>query len=388
MKQFQRLLQCCAVFLFIGFWATGASANEWLITVLSGNARADAWLIPADDDDAKAVLHVTADAKTTPSLRGRIGNIAFQKFASVENNAIYLTSAVLNQLLPQVKALQDDGKLGNTQHFSFLYAIAGLDAVDGKAYGYNPVDGRTALHRYESAIDERFSHHGLALEALVGAHDGSLILKAIFESGGHSDSTVIYDDTYGKGYRLKDGAVIGQSELFSGNHSPVGGFFHLGEQGGEALTGEDKEAAQKLTEQVRIFWKNKGLEYSPEDVKLRYSSNNRNELGGVLASLAQEPSTDDTTITDAVTKTIDALAALSLTLKTATPEEPATVKIIGYYGDAIANLPMVQKRFAEVSGGTLVPEIISGEQLNLALTKSAVLTFKQIMEARYGAAGI
>ena len=165
-------------------------------------------------------------------------------------------------------------------------------------------------------------------------------------------------------------------------------FFHLGYQGGRVLAGEDREAAQKLTSQVQEFWRNKGLEYSGDEVRLRYSANNRNELGGVLAALVHEPSDSNSTIMEAVTNTIDALADLSLTLKAATPEKPAVVKIIGFYGDAIANLPAVQERFAELSGGTLIPEILGGEQLNLALTRSAVHTFKQVMEARYGAAGI
>ena len=228
MKQFQRLLQCCAVFLFIGFGAAGASANEWLITVLSGNARADAWLISVDSDNPEAMLHVTADPKTMPGVTGRIGNIAFQKFVSVESNAIFLTSELLKQILPKVKALQDDDKLGEVPTFSFLYAIAGLDAVDGKAFGYNPADGRIALHRYESAIDEQFNQHGIALNSLVGAHDGSLLLKAVLQSGSGEDNTIIYDDTYGEGYRLKDGVVVDKTALYTGNRTPAGGFFPPG----------------------------------------------------------------------------------------------------------------------------------------------------------------
>ena len=51
----------------------------------------------------------------------------------------------------------------------------------------------------------------------------------------------------------------------------------------EAL--QDDGNAESLSVRVQAFWKNKDLEYNADEVRLRYSTSNRDELGGVLASL-------------------------------------------------------------------------------------------------------
>ncbi|WP_281645795.1 hypothetical protein [Parendozoicomonas sp. Alg238-R29] len=389
MQRFQRLLQGCVLIVFTCIGGI-AVANEWLVAVLSGNARADAWLIPMDGDDHKAVLHNIADSKTNPAFVGHSGNIAFKTSVMAESNAIYFTAELLAQMLPELKKLQNDGKLGDYPSFSFLYGIAGLDAVDGKAPGYSPVQGRGALHKYEDVVDELFRINDITLNTLVGVHDGSLLLRAVLQPGSESENVVIYDDTYGEGYRLNDGVVVSRDSIRTDKNIPAGGYFHLGYLGGEVLSGENRKASDDLNMRIREFWKNRGIDYSQDEVRLRYGSSNRNELGGVLASLVREPesASKEDVLMSSVAQTVDSLVTLSQNLKTATPEQPAVIKIIGFYSDAVEGLPILKERFAELSGGTLIPELIKGEQLNQALTNSAVQVFKDVMKVRYGAAGL
>ncbi len=362
-------------------------ADNWLITVLSGNARSDVWLIPLDESsDHTSVLHHIADSKTDPAFVGRFGNIAQGNFKTAEDNAIYLTNGLLTKILPEVVSLQNAGKLGKTPKFSFLYAMAGLDAVDGQVKGYKAPEGRKALYQYESAVDEQFSTHGIALDALLGVHDGSLLLSAVQTAGTASQNIVVYDDTYGIGYLIKDGVVVDKSSA-EVDEIPAGGYYQLGYQGGNILEGEDKLAADKLNIRLRDFWQTRYVFYSPEEILMRYGHNNRNELGGVMSRLVQSYAKNgEMYLNEELGRTVDVLAKLSLNLREPSSDKSGVVKIIGYYGDALKGLPVLKERFREMTGDTLVPELIQGEQLGNALTASAAKLYQQLMQVRYGEA--
>ena len=388
MKCLQTRLSILLGFLIMLFSSLGWADNHWLVAVLSGNARVDAWLIPLDKgDDHKPRLHNIADSKTNPVFAGHYGNIAYGKFAFSKDNAEYLTAEVLKQMLPEVASLRDDEKLGEDPTFSFMYAIAGLDAVDGLVSGYSPTLGRIALQSYERIVDEQFAVNGIALDTLVGVHDGSLFLNTVQAAGTVADSLIIYDDTYGIGYRLENGAVVAQSSAKAGK-VPAGGYFHLGFQGGELLASEDPSVADGLNKRLREFWSQKGVQYSADEIRLRYVSSNRNELGGVMSALIRDEGNDpqgvDSKLKEAMDHTVESLAQLSLKVRASDPDQPVLVKIIGYYGNELSGFPALEKHFKDVTGGTVIPELIHGDQLDDALTTAAANVFQQVMKARYG----
>ena len=356
-----------------------ASAENWLVAVLSGNARADAWLVPLSDGvEPKALLHEVADIKTDARYLGYIGNIAFKKFELTDHFAGYLVDKLLGQLLPQVQRLKEKGMLGDAPEFSFLYALAGMDAVDGMAPGYNPMDGRQAVSVYEGIVDEQFRTHGLALGALVGAHDGALLLEAV--RGQESDAhVIIYDDTYGEGYLIRDGAVRYRKKMFAGK-TPAGGFYQLGCEGNELLQGNNDDA-EKLSAQVKAFWKKQNLDYTPEDIRQRYAVTNRNELGGVMSQLIKDK---EFFLRPELTQTVDSL--IDLAKQFICPyAQKVPVKIIGFYSETLkADQHILESRFANLSDGRLVPELVTGEELSNALAAAAVRVYEQVMKARYG----
>ena len=354
-------------------------ADTWLVAVLSGNARADAWLVPLEEDaEPKALLHEIADIKTDADFLGYTGNIAFSHFQVTDYFAGKLTGRLLGKLLPQVERLRDKGILGESPEFSFLYAIAGLDAVDGMADGYKPAEGRQALNVYESIVDEQFRSHGLSLSTLIGAHDGALLLEAV--KGQESDAhVVIYDDTYGEGYLLRDGVVKQHKAAFNGN-TPAGGFYQLGYEGAELL-GSNNDGAGRLADMVREFWKKQSVSYTSEDVLQRYSTSHRNELGGVMSQLVKS---SETFLRPELTQTVDGLVDLAQQL-TCPYAKKVPVKIIGFYGETLqADQQVLTGRFASLTDEKLVPELITGEQLSSALAGAAIRVFRQVMRARYG----
>ncbi len=354
-------------------------ADAWLVAVLSGNARADAWLAPlSGTEEPQALLHEVADIKTDAEFLGYTGNIAFNHFQIADHSAGLLTDKLLSKLLPQVERLREKGILGESPEFSFLYAIAGLDAVDGMADGYSSPDGRQALSIYEGLVDEQFRNHGLTLGALVNAHDGALLLEAV--KGQEMDThVIIYDDTYGEGYLVREGTVVKQKAAFAGT-IPAGGFYQLGYEGGELLTSENG-GAERLSLLVREFWKKQNVSYTPEDIRKRYSSTNRNELGGVMSRLIQDK---EAFLRPEFTQTVDSLVDLSNQF-ICPYAKTVPVKIIGFYSEALqADQQILQGRFSRLTEGKLVPELITGERLDKALVSAAVRVYKQVMKARYG----
>ncbi len=386
-QQFMKVIVSISLVLL----SSAGMAEEWLVAVLSGNARADAWLIPLDPGQTpQGLLNATADSKTDPSFVGHYGNIAFDYFSDPQKHAIFLTDAVLEKLLPEVLRLQQQGDLGESPTISFLYAMAGLDAVDGRVNGYRSDQGRQALHSYETAVDELFYKNGLQLSTLVGADDGSLLLSAVKQAGTKSNNLVIYDDTCAEGYRIEGNRVV---EKVSAQKCmlPAGGYFQLGALGAELLS-EGGPKTRSLTEQLRSFWHARSLDYSDDEIRKRYIKSFRNELGGVMTLLATKPQLPLTPeesqspvpdIKNAMGVTVDALADLAMKLK---PDASGTtvVKIIGFYGDALAAVPELEKRFLKATCGSVKPEVISGDQLEQALTSAAAQRFKRVMTARYG----
>ncbi|MCL6271968.1 hypothetical protein M3P05_18775 [Sansalvadorimonas sp. 2012CJ34-2] len=354
-------------------------ADSWLVAVLSGNARADAWLVPlSGKDEPQALLHEQADIKTDAEFLGYTGNIAFDHFRVADHFAGQLTDKLLAKLLPQLERLKDKGLLGESPEFSFLYAIAGLDAVDGHIYGYSSSEGRQALSIYEGIVDEQFRSHGLTLGAMAAAHDGALLLEAV---KGQEDSAhvVIYDDTYGEGYLVRDGEVIKQKAAFT-DTTPAGGYYQLGREG-EELLNSDNEGAGRLSLLVREFWKKQNIDYTTEELLDRYSKTNRNELGGVMSRLIQDK---ESFLRPEFTQTVDGLVDLSKQL-TCPYAKKVPVKIIGFYGETLkADEQILQGRFANLTEGRLIPELVTGEQLNNALASAAVRVYRQVMKARYG----
>ena len=376
-----------AMLLLVLFCGSSWSlADSWLVAVLSGNARADAWLVLESGGKTGlpvASLHEAVDTKTEAPYVGHYGNIAFSNFQATDNHAGYLVEKLLEKLLSQILELREKGLLGDDPHFSFLYGVAGLDAVDGKAAGYDPASGRRALHHYEDIVDAQFTSHGLNLGSLVGVHDGAWLLEAL-KGEALASQMIIYDDTYGIGYQLADGVVKRQTSAFEGK-VPAGGYFQLGREGGKLLS-DGGEMADTLSRQVRAFWGGQDVTYSADEVLMRYASNNRNELGGVMSRLIEG---SGGFLQEPLMKTVDALIDLAQNIQSNNTQghsldQPTPVKIIGFYGDVLASQPMLQKRFAELTQGQLVPELISGQQLNDALAGASLRVFQSVMKARYG----
>ncbi|CAM3847791.1 hypothetical protein [Parendozoicomonas haliclonae] len=375
------------------------AANQWLVAVLLGNARADAWLINMDDYKDVPPVHVMADTKTEAAFINLSGNIGSGGFEKGLANTEKLTDALLGKLLPQIKKQNESAQAEDIDgvEINFLYAMAGLDLIDGRVPGsvYQADEGRAVLSRYESHVDQQFRNHGLAINTLLGASDAALLLNAVRATGSatsNSDASnlVIYDDTYGIGYRLNDHGIEQKAELVK--PYPQGGFYALGYQGG-ALLADDPELARPFNDSIRSFWDQQGVHYSPLEVSNRYAQGHKNELGGVMSRLFGH---DDNNLSpevfhalvQSVEQTARSLGSLALEVLPDNKPESASaaipVKIIGFYGDTLAAFPALSEIFDQVTGGLVVPELVHGAELEEALATAAVETYQQLLKARYG----
>lgn len=410
-----------------------ANSNDWLITILSGNARVDVWLQSINDPQQTFVLHEIADNKIDPKFLDRYGNIAVSNFATAENNANYLTEQLLKQIFPKIKQLIETEELGSIPQFSVLYAVAGLDAVDGFAgLQFSPDIGRQALHSYERSIDETAAQFGIQIQRIVGVSDVALLLAAIQENHTGNNQIIIYDDVHAIGFKLANNADIYKKDIHN-NGIPAGGYFQLGYNGSTMLTGEDAQAKQ-FNQQIRDFWQNRGITYSAEDISNRYQKRHRNELGGVMSELIKEDDSDINMLQAPLETTVTAVAELSKNMqqvkstagkynelaglisklltntsqknnklqsqleKTATAltelaqeaqhlhdqKHKTIIKIIGFYGETLENIPNVTQTFNAIAGEKISVEILPQETLKQNLSQAALNLFQQVLLTRYG----
>ena len=199
------------------------------------------------------------------------------------------------------------------------------------------------------------------------------------------------------------------------------------------LTGEDAQAKQ-FNQQIRDFWQNRGITYSAEDISNRYQKGHRNELGGVMSELIKEDDSDINMLQAPLETTVTAVAELSKNMqqvkstagkynelaglisklltntsqknnklqpqleKTATAltelaqeaqhlhdqKHKTIIKIIGFYGATLENIPNVTQTFNAIAGEKISVEILPQETLKQNLNQAALNLFQQVLLTRYG----
>ena len=189
-------------------------AADYLFAFLGGNARADLWMV--DWSTGQVLLTETVDAKTIAENAQHSGNIALHHFADTDKNASWLVDHLIRKALPEMRRMEQEGLLEVTSMF-FLYALVGLDAVDGQSMGYDPVVGRQALHAFEQTIDAAFQSDGRTLDAIYGISESKLILQAIntiSETFVHQKTDLmVYVDTYGIVFFMSDDGLGAQESV-------------------------------------------------------------------------------------------------------------------------------------------------------------------------------
>ena len=360
----------------------GAQAEDYLFAFLGGNARADLWLV--NKSTGKLLLTETADAKTVADYTGHSGNIAFHHFAETDQNAGWLASHLIHKALPRLRHLEQSGQL-EVSSLSFLYALAGLDAVNGEVPGYEAESGEQALRTFEHLVNEAFRSDGRTLAAMRGVSDSALILQAmdvaLGASAGPAANLVVYADTYAIGFYRHDSSVQ-VKECFADDfaRTPAGGFFQLGKNGSQALFNES--GTEHLAELVRQFWDKQGLHYTDTELRERYQDTNRNELGGVLAELGMNPAlwrlseSEKSILVQLVFETArDIGTMLSELAPGSTTNQKQPVVIIGFYADVLNADPAFYQVLLDGLADRYNPRLIHGGELSQSLAEAAVRLF-------------
>ena len=382
-----RQLLMCVVLVFV---PVGVQAADYLFAFLGGNARGDLWLV--DRSTGQVLLTETADSKTVADYTGHYGNIAFHHFADTDQHAGWLADHLIRKALPELRRLEQSGQLKVTS-LSFLYALAGLNAVDGKASGYDPVAGRQALHQFEHIVDTAFQSDGRTIAAMHGVSDSKLLLQAMEvvreTSAGSAADLVVYADTYSIGFYRHDGDIkIKESFADDPARTPAGGFFQLGKNGSQTLFSE--QGAEHLTESVRQFWDKQGRHYTDAELQQRYQDTNRNELGGVLAEMGTNPvlwqlnESDVSTLKKLVFETAQDIGKMLSELTPAsTAGQKQPVAIIGFYADILNASPSFYQALRSGLTDRYEPRLIHGGELSWALAGAAVQLFNAVDAVRY-----
>ncbi len=376
--------------VWLVFLPVGAQAADYLFAFLGSNARGDLWLV--DRATGQVLLTETADSKTVADYTGHYGNIAFHHFADTDQHAGWLADHLIRKVLPELQRLEQSGQLKVTS-LSFLYALAGLNAVDGKASGYDPVAGRQALHQFEHIVDAAFQSDGRTIAAMHGVSDSKLILQAMEvvreTSAGPAADLVVYADTYSIGFYRHDGNIkVKESFADDPARTPAGGFFQLGKNGSQTLFSE--QGAEHLTESVRQFWDKQGRHYTDAELRLRYQDTNRNELGGVLAEMGTNPvlwqlnEGDVSTLKQLVFETAQDIGKMLSELTPAsTAGQKQPVAIIGFYADILNASPSFYQALRSGLTYRYEPRLIHGGELSWALAGAAVQLFNAVDAVRY-----
>ena len=387
---FRRLLVC----LLLVFVPVSVQAADYLFAFLGGNARGDLWLV--DRATGQVLLTETADSKTVAEYTGHYGNIAFHHFADTDQHAGWLADHLIRKALPELRRLEQSGQLEVTS-LSFLYALAGLNAVDGKASGYDPIAGRQALHQFEQTVDAAFQSAGRTIAAMHGVSDSKLILKAMEvvreTSAGPAADLVVYTDTYAIGFYRHDGGLqIKESFADDPARTPAGGFFQLGKNGSQTLFSAQGE--EHLVESVRQFWDKQGRHYTDEELRQRYQDTNRNELGGVLAEMGANPllwqlnDSDVSVLKQLVFETARDIGKMLSELipapiETVTAVQKQPVALIGFYADILNASPTFYQALRSGLTDRYEPRLIHGGELSWALAGAAVRLFNAVDAVRY-----
>lgn len=364
-------------------------AADYLFAFLGGNARADLWMV--DRSTGQVLLTETADAKTVAENAQHSGNIAFHHFADTDQNASWLADHLIRKALPELRRMEQKGLLEVTK-MSFLYALAGLDAVDGQATGYDSVVGRQALHAFEQTIDAAFQSDSRTLDAIYGVSDSKLILQAIntiSETFAHQKTDLmIYVDTYAIGFFMSgDGLRVQESVAEDSARTPAGGFFQLGKNGSQTLF--DEESENHLTSAVQQFWEHQGQHYTDVELQQRYQDNNRNELGGVLAELGANASfwqlneSDMSILRELVLTTTQDISKVLSELSPANASQKKPVVITGFYADKLHATPTFYQALCSGLTDRYEPILINSDELDSALANAAVQTFNNVHATRY-----
>lgn len=274
-------------------------AQENLVYVLwSLNSRAEISLVQRQSDgNHKPLAYVTRDMTEDEAYLDHSGNIAVFKKNEGKNAASVARKMVQEILTVQEEVLKEENINPKEATFSFMYAVAGVDAADGEYLTqYSPVKSRAIENQARIAIDEAFTEAGITLSSLMVSRDSGLIGEAM-KLKDPEPHLVVFKTTYDMLFYQNNGSVVTLD--VRANKIPSGSTHYLGAmtykeyfspmEEPQCSDGSDTCSKQQSQwSQAPVFKslladainEKRGTSYTTEDLQVRFGEDTRrNELG-------------------------------------------------------------------------------------------------------------
>lgn len=174
------LLATCLVAILSSPLVSAAQKYQYLL--LSLNSQAQISLIKIMEDGQHLTLRtILRDFTKDPEFKDRTGNIAAKK-EKPENEAVFVASRMSELMLQEQATLTDeDGLQDPESHYSFLYAAAGMEAMDGVYPTLPAPEVRAREASARAGIEGVFNGHGIRLDSIRSCGDAALVLRMVRE---------------------------------------------------------------------------------------------------------------------------------------------------------------------------------------------------------------
>ncbi|WOG28922.1 hypothetical protein [Endozoicomonas sp. 8E] len=196
--------------LSISFSAILQAQEELVYVLWSLDSHAEMYLVQRlDNDEPRVLVSIKRDMYIDDAYQDHVGNIAYKRSRTdmirgdydPSRNAVAVARKMAREMLAEQKpVLAEKGIDPAKTPISFLYAVAGFDAVTAKEGDlrhkfFDPQDAIVVQEHAEKAIKETFQSSGIALTDIRTTHHTALIGEAM-KLMNAEDELFVFKTTY------------------------------------------------------------------------------------------------------------------------------------------------------------------------------------------------
>ncbi|WP_422138886.1 hypothetical protein [Endozoicomonas sp. ALC020] len=206
----RKMLILFVAVLSISFSAILQAQEELVYVLWSLDSRAEMYLVQRlDNEKPRVLVSIKRDMYIDDAYLDHVGNIAYKRSRTdmmrgdydPSRNAVAVARKMAREMLAEQKSvLAQKGIDPAKTPISFLYAVAGFDAVTAKEGDlrhifYDPQDAIVVQEHAEKAIKETFQSSGIALTDIRTTHHTALIGEAM-KLMNAEDELFVFKTTY------------------------------------------------------------------------------------------------------------------------------------------------------------------------------------------------